>query len=143
MASYTEEKGAILHPGNQINRLSSYNTEGVYGWPGVEAYELIGYAKITNKSGTKADFKTLDLIVPSPDRRPDDRVRDDRTSLVVQASTDRPAYIYGVTLAIGQDSPSAGEPSYPASPLTADLQGTNTEVLCLSLIHISEPTRPY
>ena len=64
MASYTEEKGAILHPGNQINRLSSYNTEGVYGWPGVEAYELIGYAKITNKSGTKADFKTLDLIVP-------------------------------------------------------------------------------
>ena len=131
MASYTEEKGAILHPGNQINRLSSYNTEGVYGWPGVEAYELIGYAKITNKSGTKADFKTLDLIVPSPDRRPDDRVRDDRTSMVVQASADRPAYIYGVSLAIGQDSPSAGEPSYPASPLTADLQGTNTEVLAL------------
>ena len=58
-------------------------------------------------------------------------MRDDRSSLVVQASSDRPAYIYGVSLAIGQDSPSAGEPSYPASPLTADLQGTNTEVLAL------------
>ena len=30
MASYTAEKGAILQPGNQINRLSSYNTEGVF-----------------------------------------------------------------------------------------------------------------
>ena len=142
MASYTAEKGAILHPGNQINRLSSYNTEGVYGWPGIEAYELIGYAKITNKSGTKADFKTLDLIVPSPDRRSDDRVRDDRTTMVVQASTARPAYIYGVSLAIGQDSPSAGEPSYPASPLTADIQGTNTEVLCLGGDNSGAPGLP-
>ena len=131
MASYTEEKGAILHPGNQINRLSSYNTEGVYGWPGVEAYELIGYAKITNKSGTKADFKTLDLIVPSPDRRPDDRVRSDRSSLVVNASSDRPAYIYGASIAIGQDIPSGGLPSFPASPVTADIGGTNTEVILL------------
>jgi hypothetical protein len=50
MAAYKEEAGAILQPGNQINRLSSYNTEGVYGWPGVEAYELIGYIKIDNLS---------------------------------------------------------------------------------------------
>jgi hypothetical protein len=131
MATYKSEAGAILQPGNQINRLSSYNTEGVYGWPGVELYELIGYAKISNKSGTKADFKTLDLIVPSPDRRPDDRVRDDRTSLVVQASSDRPAYVYGCSLAIAQDIPSGGVVGFPASPITADLQGTNTEVLCL------------
>ena len=40
MAAYKEEAGAILQPGNQINRLSSYNTEGVYGWPGAEAFEL-------------------------------------------------------------------------------------------------------
>ena len=37
MASYKAEAGAILQPGNQINRLSSYNTEGVFGWPGFEA----------------------------------------------------------------------------------------------------------
>jgi len=131
MASYKEEAGAILQPGNQINRLSSYNTEGVFGWPGIEAFELIGFNKVTNKSGTKASFKTLDLTVPSPDRRPDDRVRDDRTSLVVQASSDRPAYIYGASIAIGQDVPAGGLATFPASPVTANLQGTNTEVLLL------------
>ena len=94
MATYKSSAGAILQPGNQINKLSGYNDEGVFGWPGVEAFELIGFSKITNKSGTKASFKSLDITVPSPDRRPDDRVRDDRTTLVVQASSDRPAYIY-------------------------------------------------
>ena len=64
MASYTAEKGAILQPGNQINRLSSYNTEGVYGWPGVEAFELIGYAKVSNKAADKASYKSFSLTIP-------------------------------------------------------------------------------
>ena len=54
MASYTAEKGAILQPGNQINRLSSYNTEGVFGWPGFELYELVGYVKVDNLAADKA-----------------------------------------------------------------------------------------
>ena len=138
MATYKSNAGAILQPGNQINRLSSYNAEGVYGWPGFELYELIGYKKITNKSGDKANFKTLDLVIPSPDRRTDDRVRDDRTSLQVPASADRPSYIYGVSLAVGMDTlavDSAGDPipevGFPASPVTCDLQGTDTEHLVL------------
>ena len=132
MAAYKEEAGAILQPGNQINRLSSYNTEGVYGWPGVEAFELIGYAKVENLAADKASFKSFDITVPSPDRRPDDRVRDNRTSLVVQASTQRPAYIYGASIAIGQDYPSGGLPGFPASPVTADIGGTATELLVLA-----------
>jgi len=131
MAAYKEEAGAVLQPGNQINRLSSYNTEGVYGWPGVEAYELIGYAKIDNLAATKASFKSFDIIVPSPDRRPDDRVRDNRTSLVVQASTARPAYIYGASIAVAQDLPAGGLAGFPASPVTANVGGTNTELLLL------------
>lgn len=131
MATYKSEAGAILQPGNQVNRLSSFNTEGVYGWPGVEAFELIGYAKVSNLAADKASYKSFDLIVPSPDRRPDDRVRDNRTSLVVQASADRPAYIYGASIAIAQDIPSGGEPSFPASPVTADLGGTTGEFLLL------------
>ena len=95
MADYKENAGAILNPGNQINRLSSYNTEGVYAWPGIEAFALIGYAKVSNKVGDKASYKSFSLTIPSPDRRPGDRVRSDRTSLVVQASADRPAYVYG------------------------------------------------
>ena len=87
MATYKSNAGAILQPGNQINKLSSYNKEGVHGWPGLEFYELIGFAKVSNKSGTKANFKSFDITIPSPDRRPDDRVRDDRTSLVVPASS--------------------------------------------------------
>ena len=131
MATYKSNAGAILQPGNQINKLSSYNNEGVFGWPGIEAFEQIGFIKINNASADKASFKSFDITVPSPDRRVDDRVRDDRTSLVVEASSDRPAYVYGASIALAQDDPSGGLPSFPASPITADLVGTNTEVLLL------------
>ena len=107
MATYKSSAGAILQPGNQIHRLSSFNDEGVFGWPGVEAYELVGYAKVSNLAADKDSYKSFNLTVPSPDRRVGDRVRNDRTSLVVQASTDRPAYVYGASIAIGQDVPSA------------------------------------
>ena len=131
MATYKSNAGAILQPGNQINKLSSYNNEGVFGWPGIEAFEQIGFVKINNASADKASFKSFDITVPSPDRRVDDRVRDDRTSLVVEASSGRPAYVYGASIALAQDDPSGGLASFPASPITADLVGTNTEVLLL------------
>ena len=131
MATYKSSAGAVLQPGNQINRLSGYNDEGVFGWPGIEAFELIGFAKVTNLSADKASFKSFDLTVPSPDRRPDDRVRDDRTTLVVQASSDRPAYIYGASIGIAQDIPAGGLATFPASPVTADLGGTTGELLLL------------
>lgn len=131
MATYKSNAGEILQPGNQINRLSSYNAEGVYGWPGVEAFELIGYVKISNLAADKANFKSFDITIPSPDRRTDDRVRDNRTSLVVNASTQRPAYIYGASISIGQDIPAGGLAGFPASPVTADIGGTSTELLVL------------
>ena len=139
MASYKAEAGAILQPGNQISRLSSYNTEGVHGWPGLDFFELVGFIKVSNKTGTKANFKSFDITIPSPDRRPDDRVRDDRTSLVVQASTANPAYVYQASLAIAQDIPAGGLPTFPASPVTADLQGTNGEFLLLGPDNAGSP----
>ena len=131
MATYKSSAGAVLQPGNQINKLSGYNDEGVFGWPGIEAFELIGFAKVTNLSADKASYKSFDLTVPSPDRRPDDRVRDDRTTLVVQASSDRPAYIYGASIGVAQDIPAGGLATFPASPVTADLGGTTGELLLL------------
>ena len=131
MATYKSDAGAILEPGNQINRLSSFNHEGGKGWPGVEAFEQIGFIKINNASADKASYKSFDITVPSPDRRVSDRVRDDRTTLVVKASSARPAYVYGASISLAQDDPSGGLPSFPASPITADLVGTNTEVLLL------------
>ena len=131
MASYKDDAGAILTPGNQINKLSAYNHEGVLGWPGIELFEQVGFVKVTNLTAAKASNKSFDITVPSPDRRVSDRVRDDRTSLVVKASAGRPAYIYGASIAIAQDTPSGGLPSFPASPITADLGGTSTELLLL------------
>ena len=106
MATYKSNAGAILQPGNQINKLSSFNSEGVLGWPGIELFEQIGYVKVTNVAADKASFKSFSITVPSPDRRVSDRVRDERTSLVVNASAARPAYVYGASIAIAQDTPS-------------------------------------
>ena len=131
MATYKSDAGAILTPGNQINKLSAFNHEGVLGWPGIELFEQIGFVKVTNLAADKASFKSFSITVPSPDRRVSDRVRDDRTSLVVKASAARPAYVYGASIAIAQDTPSGGLPSFPASPITADLGGTTTELLLL------------
>jgi len=131
MATYKSDAGAILEPGNQINRLSSFNHEGVKGWPGIEAFEQIGFVKVNNAAADKASFKSFSITVPSPDRRVSDRVRDDRTSLVVKASSTRPAYIYGASIALAQDDPAGGLASFPASPITADQVGTNTERLLL------------
>ena len=131
MATYKSDAGAILTPGNQINKLSAYNHEGVLGWPGIELFEQVGFVKVTNLEAAKASNKSFSITVPSPDRRVSDRVRDDRTSLVVKASAGRPAYIYGASIAIAQDTPSGGLPSFPASPITADLGGTTGELLLL------------
>ena len=131
MATYKSDAGAILTPGNQINKLSAFNHEGVLGWPGIELFEQIGFVKVTNLSADKASFKSFSITVPSPDRRVSDRVSDDRTSLVVKASAARPAYVYGASIAIAQDTPSGGLPSFPASPITADLGGTTSELLLL------------
>ena len=131
MATYKSNAGAILQPGNQINKLSSFNSEGVLGWPGIELFEQIGYVKVSNVAADKASFKSFSITVPSPDRRVSDRVRDDRTSLVVNASAARPAYVYGASIAIAQDTPSGGLASFPASPITADLGGTTGELLLL------------
>ena len=131
MATYKSDAGAILQPGNQINKLSSFNHEGVLGWPGIELFEQIGFVKVTNLEADKASNKSFSITVPSPDRRVSDRVRDDRTSLVVKASAARPAYVYGASIAIAQDTPSGGLPSFPASPITADLGGTTSELLLL------------
>ena len=131
MATYKSDAGAILQPGNQINKLSAFNHEGVLGWPGIELFEQIGYVKVTNLSAAQSSNKSFSITVPSPDRRVSDRVRDDRTSLVVKASSGRPAYVYGASIAIAQDVPSGGLPSFPASPITADLGGTTGEILLL------------
>ena len=129
MATYKTGAGQILQPGAQINRLSSFNSEGVYGWPGFAAYELIAYVAVSNASGAAASYKSLDLIIPSPDRRTDDRVRDNISTLVIPGSSAAPSYVYGASIAIAKDLPAGTTadpaPGFPADPVTADLKTTN------------------
>ena len=132
MATYKTGAGAVLYPGDQINRLSGYNNEGVFGWPGVEAYEIVGYVPISSSTAAKT-FTTI--TVPSPDRRTDDRVRDNLSAITVPASSSQPSYIYGASIAIAQDIPSGSGygtgalPGFPGVPVTADLVGTTNDLL--------------
>jgi hypothetical protein len=128
MALYKTGGGEILQPGAQINRLSSFNSESVLGWPGITCYELIAYVAVGNASGAAANFKSLDLIIPSPDRRTDDRVRDNIPTLVVPGSNTAPSYVYGASIAVAKDLPAGTTadplPGFPC-PVTADLKTTN------------------
>jgi hypothetical protein len=128
MATYKTGAGQILQPGAQINRLSSFNSEGVYGWPGLACYELISYVPVSATTATNNPLG-LDLIIPSPDRRPDDRVRDNITSLTLTGSATSPIYVYGASIAVAKDLPANTTadpaPGYPADPVTADLLFTN------------------
>jgi hypothetical protein len=132
MATYKTNAGSVLYPGDQVNRLSSFNNEGVYGWPGIEAYEIVGYVPIASTTLAKT-FTTI--TVPSPDRRTDDRVRDNLSAITVPASSSQPSYIYGASISIGQDIPSGvgygtgALPGFPGVPVTADLVATTSDLL--------------
>ena len=132
MATYKTNAGAVLYPGDQVNRLSSFNNEGVYGWPGIEAYEIVGYVPIASTTAANT-FTTI--TVPSPDRRTDDRVRDNLSAITVPASSSQPSYIYGASISIGQDIPSGvgygtgALPGFPGVPVTADLVATTSDLL--------------
>jgi hypothetical protein len=129
MATYKTGAGAVLYPGAQVNRLSSFNSESVLGWPGIAAYELVGYVAVSNASGAAANYKSLDLIIPSPDRRVDDRVRDNITTMVVPGSSAIPSYVYGASIAVAKDLPANTTadplPGFPADPVTCNLKFTN------------------
>jgi hypothetical protein len=128
MATYKTGAGQILQPGAQINRLSSFNAEAVFGWPGIACYEAIGYNTVSATTATN-NPAGLDVIIPSPDRRTDDRVRDNITGLTLVGTATSPIYVYGASIAVAQDLPAGTTadpaPGFPADPVTADLKFTN------------------
>ena len=73
-----------IYPGNYVNQLSSYQTQPIQALPGRLYYEIVGYARIPDDANEANN--TFDVIVPSPDLRPNDKPRLDRGSpLVVPA----------------------------------------------------------
>ena len=70
-----------IYPGNYVNQLSSYQFQPVQAIPGRLYYDVVGYAKIPDDANQATN--TFDVIVPSPDLRPDDKPRLDRGSPLV------------------------------------------------------------
>lgn len=69
-----------IYPGNYVNRLSSFQGQPVVAQPGRVYYHITGYALVSSTGGT-----SFDVIIPSPDRRTDDKPRADITGLSIPA----------------------------------------------------------
>lgn len=80
-----------IYPGNWVNPLSSYQGQPVVVEPGRLYYHKVGYIKV---DGTAR--REFDVVIPSPDKRPDDKPRADITGLVVPNG----AFLYHVGLRI-------------------------------------------
>jgi hypothetical protein len=71
-----------IYPGNYVNRLSSYQGQPVVAVPGRVYYHVTGYALVPDDNVGATSF---DVIIPSPDRRADDKPRASITGLVIPA----------------------------------------------------------
>jgi hypothetical protein len=80
-----------IFPGNFVNYLSSYQGQPIVAIPGFRFFHLIGYAKV---DGTPR--QELDIIIPSPDKRPDDKPRPD----IVGMKVPNGAHVYHLGLRI-------------------------------------------
>lgn len=78
-----------IYPGNYVNRLSSYQGQPAVCVPGRVYYHITGYALVNATGGT-----SFDVIIPSPDKRGDDKPRADITGLTLPAGAN--VYYLGV-----------------------------------------------
>jgi hypothetical protein len=78
-----------IYPGNYVNRLSSYQGQPAVCVPGRVFYHITGYALVNATGGT-----SFDVIIPSPDKRGDDKPRADITGLTLPAGAN--VYYLGV-----------------------------------------------
>jgi hypothetical protein len=78
-----------IYPGNYVNRLSSYQGQPAVCVPGRVYYHITGYALVDATGGT-----SFDVIIPSPDKRGDDKPRADITGLTLPAGAN--VYYLGV-----------------------------------------------
>lgn len=80
-----------IYPGNWVSPLSSYKGQPVVALPGRLYYHRVGYIKVTSTGA-----KEFDVIIPSPDKRPDEKPRPDIVGLTVPQN----AYLYHVGLRV-------------------------------------------
>ena len=106
-----------IFPGNWVTNLSSYQGQPVVAIPGRVYYHKVGYALVDSTGGTEFDVK-----IPSPDKRGDDKVRADITSMGIPAG----AVVYSVGLRVSDT-----RKNLDAGSATSGLSGTNTDTIAL------------
>ncbi|MBG79087.1 MAG: hypothetical protein CMJ39_00070 [Phycisphaerae bacterium] len=107
-----------IFPGNWVTNLSSYQGQPVVAVPGRVYCHKVGYALVDSTGGT-----SFDVIIPSPDKRQDDKVRADITGLTVPAGA--VVYSLGIRVADTRKEKDKGD-------ATSGLVGTNTDTLKLA-----------
>ena len=107
-----------IYPGNYVNRLSSYQGQPAVCLPGRVYYHITGYALVNATGGT-----SFDVIIPSPDKRGDDKPRADITGLTLPAGAN--VYYLGVRVPDMRKDRAVGS-------AFSGLVGTNTNRLKLA-----------
>jgi hypothetical protein len=107
-----------IYPGNYVNRLSSYQGQPAVCVPGRVYYHITGYALVNATGGT-----SFDVIIPSPDKRGDDKPRADITGLTLPAGAN--VYYLGVRVPDMRKDRGVGT-------ALSGLVGTNTDRLKLA-----------
>lgn len=106
-----------IFPGNWVTNLSSYQGQPVVAIPGRVYYHKVGYALVNSTGGTE-----FDVVIPSPDKRGDDKVRADITGMTIPAG----AVVYSVGLRVSDT-----RKNLDAGSATSGLSGTNTDTIAL------------
>ena len=110
-----------IFPGNWVTNLSSYQGQPVVAVPGRVYYHKVGYALITSTAAS-----SWDVVIPSPDMRGDDKVREDITGLTIPQG----ATVYSLGLRVSDTRKDVGVGT-ATSGLTG---GTNGETLRLASV---------
>lgn len=111
---------SVIFPGNYVAHLNAYRGQGVEAFPGVELYRYVGVAQL---AADAAAGDTYDLVILSPDMRPDDKPRIDKPFVIPEgASVYRTSIgVYGLEGADGDTVTVTGITG--AAEITADSDG--------------------
>lgn len=90
-----------IYPGNYVNPLSAYQSQGIVSVPGRLFVHRVGYIKVDSTPRTE-----FNIIIPSPDKRPDDKPRPDITGLVVPNGAH--VYFLGLRILDARKDPGTG-----------------------------------
>jgi hypothetical protein len=115
-----------IFPGNFVTNLSSYQGQCVIAVPGRQYYHKIGYALVDSTGGT-----SFDVIIPSPDKRDDDKPRANITGLVVPDG----ATVYSLGLRVTDNRKEKDKGDAASGPL-----GTNSASLAVASTTVAPGT---